>query len=115
MIFSMLWRKLRQAIGSRDQNQERNLAIAQTESKPINFCQILRITGSSAEMKAPGKTTQRRILVVDDEPMVCDSIRIALAFDQHQVETAASAQEALAAFHVGKFDLIIVDYNMPAM
>ena len=57
----------------------------------------------------------RRILVVDDEALVCDSIRWILALDQHQVETAGSGQEALAAFKPGKFDLIIIDYQMPDM
>jgi len=55
----------------------------------------------------------RRILVVDDESLVCDSIRRILALDQHSVETVASAQDALDAFEPGKFDLIIIDYEMP--
>jgi two-component system response regulator HydG len=55
----------------------------------------------------------RSILVVDDESLVCDSIRRILALDQHWVETVASAQNALVAFQPGKFDLIIIDYEMP--
>lgn len=57
----------------------------------------------------------RRVLVVDDEPLVCDSIRRILALDQHEVETATSAEEALAKFQPGKFDLVILDYEMPDM
>jgi CheY-like chemotaxis protein len=57
----------------------------------------------------------RRILVVDDDPLVCDSIRRVLACDRHQVETATSGEAALALFQQGKFDLIIVDYEMPGM
>ena len=57
----------------------------------------------------------RRILVVDDEALVCDSIRRVLALDQHEVATAASAQEALTLFQAGKFDLTIIDYDMPVM
>ncbi len=57
----------------------------------------------------------RRILVVDDEPYVCDAVRMMLAFDGHQVETAASGKEALAIFHKDKFDLVITDYAMPGM
>jgi two-component system OmpR family response regulator/two-component system alkaline phosphatase synthesis response regulator PhoP len=55
----------------------------------------------------------RRILVVDDEPLVCDSVCRILALDHHQVETAASAKDALATFQPGKFDLVIIDYEMP--
>ena len=55
----------------------------------------------------------RRILVVDDESLVSDSIRRILALDQHAVETVTSAQDALVAFQPGKFDLIIIDYEMP--
>ena len=55
----------------------------------------------------------RRILVVDDESIVNDSIQRVLALDQHVVETVTSAQDALVAFQPGKFDLIIIDYEMP--
>ena len=57
----------------------------------------------------------RKILVVDDEPYVCDAVRMMLAFDGHQVETAASGKAALAMFNPGKYDLVITDYAMPAM
>jgi two-component system OmpR family response regulator/two-component system alkaline phosphatase synthesis response regulator PhoP len=58
---------------------------------------------------------QRRILVVDDEPLVCDAVRMMLHFDGHMVETANSAKEALALFEPGKFDLVITDFEMPVM
>lgn len=57
----------------------------------------------------------RRILVVDDEPYVCDAVRMMLAFDGHQVETSGSGKEALALFSKGKYDLVITDYAMPGM
>ena len=65
-------------------------------------------------MKAP-ETIARRILIVDDEPIVCDSIRKVLALEQHEVEAVTSSQDALAALQAGKFDLIILDYEMPGM
>jgi CheY-like chemotaxis protein len=57
----------------------------------------------------------RRILLVDDEPMVLSAIRMVLAQDGHEVETVASTQEALAAFQRRKFDLVITDYELPVM
>jgi CheY-like chemotaxis protein len=57
----------------------------------------------------------RRILVVDDEPYVCDAVRMMLAFDGHLVETASSGRDALAIFGKGKYDVVITDYAMPVM
>jgi CheY-like chemotaxis protein len=57
----------------------------------------------------------KRILVVDDDPLVCQSIGMMLAVDGHQIETAANGQQALALFEVGKFDVILTDYEMPIM
>src|SRR6266853_1208029 len=57
----------------------------------------------------------RCILVVDDEPFVCEAVKMMLSFDGHNVETASSGQEALAMFAPGKFDLIITDFAMPEM
>lgn len=59
--------------------------------------------------------TGYRILVVDDEAMVCESIRMLLAYDGHYVETAASGEEALVRFGSGQFDLIFTDFCMPGM
>ena len=59
--------------------------------------------------------TPKRILVVDDEPFVCDAVKMMLAFDGHLVETALSAREALEKFSAGQFDVVITDYSMPAM
>src|SRR5579864_1929729 len=65
-------------------------------------------------MKAPS-FPQRRILVVDDEPFVCDAVKMMLAFDGHSVETASSGKAALDLFEKTKFDLVITDFAMPAM
>jgi len=58
---------------------------------------------------------KRRILVVDDEPFVCDAVKMMLAFDGHSVETAGCGKDALAMFEKDKFDLVITDFAMPAM
>lgn len=65
-------------------------------------------------MAVPGIAT-RRILVVDDEALVCDSIRRMLVVDGHEVETAASGEAGLALFGKHRFDLVIVDYELPLM
>jgi CheY-like chemotaxis protein len=63
------------------------------------------------DVKIPG----RRILVVDDEPFVCESVKLMLSFDGHRVQTATSGEAALRAFEPGKFDLVITDFSMPEM
>jgi CheY-like chemotaxis protein len=58
---------------------------------------------------------QRRILVVDDEPLVCDAVKMMLDFDGHVVETVGSAKAALLLLEKKKFDLVITDFEMPFM
>ena len=58
---------------------------------------------------------KKHILVVDDEPLVCDALKMMLSFDGHRVEAAGNAAEALALFEKGKFDLVITDFDMPVM
>ena len=54
-----------------------------------------------------------RILVVDDEPIIRETVRRALVFDGHIVETASGGREALVLFEEDKFDLVTLDYEMP--
>jgi CheY-like chemotaxis protein len=61
------------------------------------------------------KTSGRRILVVDDEPFVCESIKMLLAHDGHSVETASGAEEALSKYQPDRFDLVFTDFAMPGM
>jgi CheY-like chemotaxis protein len=64
---------------------------------------------------ATPKISAKRILVVDDEPFVCDAVKMMLLFDGHQVQTANSGKEAMALFEKGKFDVVITDFAMPGM
>jgi two-component system cell cycle response regulator CpdR len=65
-------------------------------------------------MPTPGNQV-RQILLVDDEPAVCNAIKMMLKFDGHAVQTANGSKAALSLFEQGKFDLIIMDYSMPGM
>lgn len=79
----------------------------------INIATRLR-NEKSAVMSSPA-TPPKRILVVDDEPFVCDAVKMMLEFDGHKVQTASSARNALEVFSPDKFDLVITDYAMPQM
>jgi len=56
-----------------------------------------------------------RILVVDDEPSVGNTIKTLLQYDGHEVESINSSKEALAMFERGRFDLVFTDFTMPGM
>ena len=60
-------------------------------------------------------TTTWRVLLVDDDPLVSDSIRRMLEFDQCRVQAVSGGPDALALCEKEAFDLIILDYLMPGM
>jgi CheY-like chemotaxis protein len=59
--------------------------------------------------------TKLRILVVDDEPSVGNTVKMLLKFDGHDVEATNSSKEALDLFASGRFDLVFTDFTMPGM
>ena len=60
-------------------------------------------------------SAQKKILVVDDEPLVCEAVKMLLEFDGHEVITAGDGSEALELFEHGSFDVVVTDYKMPGM
>ena len=56
-----------------------------------------------------------QILVVDDEPAVCNAIKMMFQHDGHKVQTANGGKEALALLEKITFDLITTDYSMIGM
>ena len=56
-----------------------------------------------------------RILIVDDEPMLCQSYHSYLSRTGYEVETALSAKDGLKLIESFKPDVIIADIQMPRM
>jgi two-component system KDP operon response regulator KdpE len=56
-----------------------------------------------------------KILVVDDEPQIRRVMRSALTKQDYFVADARSGEEALEMVRQGRFDLILLDRNMPGM
>jgi len=56
-----------------------------------------------------------RVLLVDDDPLVADSIRRMLEFDQRQVHSVGNGADALAVCEQENFHVVILDYLMPVM
>lgn len=56
-----------------------------------------------------------KVLVVDDDEDVAESMADILEHDGHHVELAHSGQEAIRAFEEQQFDLVFMDVVMPEM
>ena len=54
-----------------------------------------------------------RVLIVDDDPMLCEVLDLFLSSDGHEVATAADGRSALAGLQDKPVDLAIVDLLMP--
>jgi len=56
-----------------------------------------------------------RILVVDDDPQIRRVMRTTLTGEAYEVEDARSGEEALEKLRAGRYDLMLLDINMPGM
>jgi len=56
-----------------------------------------------------------RILVVDDEMIVCESCKRILEEEEYEVETVLSGKEAFDKMKVSPFDIVITDLKMPGI
>lgn len=54
-----------------------------------------------------------RILVVDDEPQIRRVLRATLAAEGYEVEDARTGEVALEVVRERRFDLILLDMNLP--
>jgi len=61
------------------------------------------------------KRDMSRILVVDDDLLVRQSMGRMLNFLGYEAKLAGNAEEALNLFKKNRFDLVITDYAMPGM
>jgi CheY-like chemotaxis protein len=69
------------------------------------------MSGTAIARKIPAK----RILVVDDEPQVAETIRMVLVMSGHKVDIKDSASKALEVYEPGKYDLVISDFSLGKM
>ena len=56
-----------------------------------------------------------RILIVDDEPQIRRVMKATLSAQGYFVEAARTAEEALEAMREERFDLVLLDHNLPGM
>lgn len=56
-----------------------------------------------------------RLLVVEDEKALCESIAKGLRLDGYEVDTVFDGEEAMDIISTDSYDLIILDLNLPRM
>jgi DNA-binding response OmpR family regulator len=61
------------------------------------------------------ETTAKRVLIVDDEPVIADTLVIILSRAGYHARSAYTAEEALELVPVWRPDLAIIDVILPKM
>lgn len=56
---------------------------------------------------------EKKVLVVDDEPSVCDVLKEFLESNGYNVSVAYSGDEAIAAYQKDRPDVVLLDVRMP--
>ncbi len=56
-----------------------------------------------------------KILIVDDEPLMCDSLRVLLTRDGYETRTSCTGREAMDFFVTQDFDVVLLDMHIPDM
>lgn len=59
--------------------------------------------------------SEARILVVDDDPQIQRVMRTCLESERYEAEQARSGEEALERMESGRYDLILLDINLPGV
>ncbi|HPF87984.1 MAG TPA: response regulator transcription factor [Candidatus Limiplasma sp.] len=57
----------------------------------------------------------KKILLVDDEPLIVKGLQYSLEQEGFETDSAADGEEALAKFFAGKYDFILLDVMLPKL
>ena len=57
----------------------------------------------------------KRILLVDDEPLILKGLTFSLEQDGYETDTAADGEEALAKMRNGGYDIVLLDVMLPKL
>src|SRR6476469_3207075 len=58
---------------------------------------------------------ERKILIVEDEQKIADTLKLGLSENDYYVEVAYDGQIGLKLFEQHKFNLVILDINLPGL
>ncbi|HXG22531.1 MAG TPA: sigma-54 dependent transcriptional regulator [Methylomirabilota bacterium] len=56
-----------------------------------------------------------RVLVVDDDPLICQQLERLYSINHYTVEVASSGEKAIERLQVGDIDLVVSDIRLPGM
>ena len=57
----------------------------------------------------------KRILLVDDEPLILKGLKYSLEKEGYETESAQDGEEALERFFAGNFDMVLLDVMLPGL
>jgi len=68
---------------------------------------------SGQKTAGPGAMAEKRILLVEDEPEICEFLTTALRGSGYAVDAARTAAEAWAYLDAHRYALVIADWRLP--
>ena len=86
-------------------------AIEKLLAKPPDPQLVCALRAADA-LRAPGES---RVIVVDDDHQICEAIRAVLEDDGRAVDTYASCEAFLDAFHPDKSECLLIDAYLPGL
>ena len=57
----------------------------------------------------------KKILIVDDEPLIVKGLKYSLEQDGYETESAQDGEEAVGKFFSGQYDLVLLDVMLPKL
>ena len=72
-------------------------------------------TACAKRVKGGFFVPNKRVLLVDDEPLIVKGLRFSLEQDGYDVESAADGEEAVSKFFASQFDLVLLDVMLPKL
>jgi signal transduction histidine kinase len=95
------------------------IEIESTKGKGTTFSLLLPVTSQETSEVAPAEepavAAPLRVLVVDDQEIICELLAEHLRADGHEVAYALDGAQALESFQATPFDLVITDQSMPGL
>ena len=71
------------------------------------------VSSARSERNAPARTPNPRILVIDDEAGIRESLEVLLTFEGYTVEMAIDGEEGLRILEHRSYDLVLLDLALP--
>ena len=98
---------------ARDKNYGFAMGADKYVTKPFSPLKLIEIIDEWRLQNAPQAFEKKRILIVDDEPLMSEMLKKMLEQDEHEVICAIDGIEAIHIFKEQQIDLVITDIMMP--